>query len=706
MRVAGIAALLVVSGSVSALAVSLPVVLTDHSPANRCSASNGVLVASAADGKSAEVRVPIGGGQRSYSIELPDGGWRIAATLPDCWSVARDWSPALGGTPVSIDLFGAAEVRGTFTAAPKDRPSRMTGSVQRGADGTEPVEPLDCVLDFPSWRCSVPANVVMDVRLEPEGFAPVHYWSVVAAPGAKQELEPQPLVAGASLGGRVQSSDGHLLAGATISLSPLDPQHTGLRRAEAKSNTKGFFQFGGVAPGEHRLVARSDGLSPAVVPVVTMRPNEAVTMPRLLTLLPLATLDVALDPPVAPDGKHWTVTAWERVPLVAGATDPAVRRAATDDGRWTAKNLRADVYRLAIEDSSGSVFDDRTIDLTNGSGAILPISIHSLPVRGRLTVGDEPLQARIRFTNGGGKSLWASSDVDGYFDVPFPAPGDWQPIVYVSGTAGAKVRAKSVHLDAADRPALLEIRLPGGRLHGTVVTSEGKAVKAAVHVVADGKPLAQQVTGDDGKFDFLGLDRSSFAVSAEAKEGVTKTPATIDLHDRATIDLELTVDPYRTLRGVVVTPAGQAASGALVRLSFDGGSSWTDIDADVEGRFDYAVPGSTSDAMVLVLTHSWPAALARLRLGGDSGPVTIALGAQGGRLHVRGKGYVVARDAVVPFPLLLLPYDGTESGAWLEPGSYAICPAPTISDACRQVLLAAGARTGVDMLAPAEKGPR
>jgi hypothetical protein len=181
----------------------------------------------------------------------------------------------------------------------------------------------------------------------------------------------------------------------------------------------------------------------------------------------------------------------------------------------------------------------------------------------------------------------------------------------------------------------------------------------------------------------------------------------VDLHDNPSAELKLTVDPLRAIRGVVLTPAGQPASGALVRLSLDGGLGWSDLNADVEGRFDYAVAGETAEVLLVALTHSYPAAFTRLRLAaGTTDPFTIVLGAQGGRLHVRGKAYVIARDAVAPFFVFGLPYEGPELGAYVEPGSYSVCPQAGLSDDCRRILVGAGSNVNVDMLSPKSKEAR
>jgi hypothetical protein len=707
MRSAGLAALLLLLVTVDQAAAALHVQLTDRSPAQRCITAGGAIVATSDDAHSPAVRVATREGKRDYDVDLPsDRLWRIAAKTEGCWSATRDWTPALGPA-LPLELFAAGEVRGTFTVAGRDRPSRITGAMHAASEEAGAAESLECALDFPAWRCAVPADVPFDLRISPAGFAPILYWNVVVRAGQKNELEPQRLIAGASVNGWVRDAKGHPFSGATVTVAPLDATHEALRGGQTKSNERGFFQLAGIAPGEYRLVALADALSPAVVPVVKLRPDEALIMPRFLELMPLATLDVALDPPLAPDGKQWTLALYEQVPLVSGASAPATRRTATEDGRWTSKNLRADVYRLAVEDSSGAVFEERTIDLSKGSGAILPISIHALQVHGRLLVGDEPLQADIRFTDDGGKRIWVSTGVDGTFDAPFPAAGDWSPLVFPAGRTGPRISAKRVRVEAGDREPMLEIHLPGGRLRGTVVTASEKPAKAAVHVTADGRLVAQQLTGDEGKFDFVGLDVTTYGVSAEAMEGTTKMPAMVDLRDDPVAEVKLTVDPYRVLRGVVLTPAGQPSSGALVRLSLDRGLRWTDINADVEGRFEYSLSADSTDVMLIALTHSYPAAVARLRLGsGDPEPLTIALSGQGGRLQIRGKGYVIARDLVAPFPAFVLPYDAGERGAYLEPGSYAVCPQPGVTDDCRRILVATGSRVSVDMLTPERKEGR
>ena len=211
MRAPLLAALLLCLPAARAASADVHVQLMDRSPAHRCIASGGVIVASAGDPQTADVRVAMSDAVSSYDLGLgPDRVWHIAAKTDGCWSAARDWTPALGDN-VSIDLFAAGEVSGSFAGAPSGRPSRITGGMRAASGEGKAIEPLECSLVYPAWRCSVPADLPFDLRIDPAGFAPVHYWSVVVWPGQKNELEPQALIAGASLHGWVQDAKGRPL---------------------------------------------------------------------------------------------------------------------------------------------------------------------------------------------------------------------------------------------------------------------------------------------------------------------------------------------------------------------------------------------------------------------------------------------------------------------------------------------------------------
>jgi hypothetical protein len=649
------------------------------------------------------------------SIELDAArSWQLRAKRDGCWSTTTTWI-APGTNEIAIELFSAASLQGEFTTETGKRPDVLRAfafrTTTRPSNLPEP-EALDCLLQLPKWQCTVPAELQLDVRLHVEAFAPVYLWSITARPGERRNIGSQKLIAGASLAGWIENPDSDPVAGAVVTLAPLQAEHDSAARAIATqhrvvSNARGFFQFTGVPPGDYRLVSRASAFAPVVVPAMTVRPFAAMTWPRPLRHAHALTLNVALDPPKATDGSDWQVAVVERIPLTPGTSPVPKPLAADTSGLWTTAGLRPDMYELVVKDRSGSVVERRNIDLTTGAPAVLTVSIRAITVTGVVKVGDEPLAAAdIRFSNLDAKTVSVTSNEDGRFTTSFPASGRWTPLIYPYGRQSRmQVRAKPVEIpDQGDDS--LEIVLPGGRIRGTVVTQDGTTVKAAVHVVKDGTLAAQQTTSVDGKFDFIGLAEGAYAVSAEADAGATPHAVETRLAANDTKDLKLALEPYRTVRGVVRTPGGQPGSGAIMRISTDGGVSWSDLVVGVQGEFEYAFPGGLNEVVLVVLTNAYPAAMMRIGLGaGAQAPVVINLLPYGGELFVEpARAYVIRQNVAVPLFAFHLPNSlGVAPRVHLEAGSYMVCRDVRVDDDCRRVLIAPGTTTTVDFRARKEQ---
>lgn len=437
------------------------------------------------------------------------------------------------------------------------------------------------------------------------------------------------------------------------------------------------------------------------MPAITVRPFAAVTWPRPLRHAPSVTLNVMIDPAKSSDGSVWGVLVTERIPLTPGSPPFSVPLSADGNGLWSAAGLRPDLYELVIKDSAGSIVERSDVDLSNGSPMTLALSIHPIAVTGVLKVGDEPLAAAdVRFTDGLGKSLYVTSDEDGRFTAAFPSPGRWMPLVYPYG----RLRRTQVLALPVDVPAqadvALEIVLPGGRIRGSVVTQDGTPVKAAVHVVKDGAPVAQQITADDGKFDFIGLTEATYAITAESDDGASPRPLETRVGEDETTDVKIAIEPYRAVRGTVHTPSGQPASGAIVRISTDGGLLWTDLVVGVQGSFDYVVPGGVNDVQLVVVTYSYPAAMLRFALGNvPHAPLIINLLPLGGTLRVDpDRAYILRQNVVVPRNTFYLPSSlGLMPRAHLELGSFSVCRQPQVDGDCRRVFIAPGTSTTVSL---------
>jgi hypothetical protein len=701
--------------TVSTTAAEVRITVNDRSAGGHC-AEGLVLSGVSEEDNRTLIEVPLRPRERTTVLTLDDTrSWRVSARKDRCWSSSATWIPS-SGSELTLDLFSSATLQGKFAAT--DRSALVLHASlfrivadQSSAARWSAAEPLDCSVDLPKWQCTVPASLPIDVRLEPKGFAPVYLWNPAVQADKNLDTGTQKLVEGASLSGWVQDPDAAPLAGAAVTLSPLQPEHPEAGRVVATqhrvtSNAHGFFQFTGVSPGDYRLVSNASALSPVVVPVLTVHPSTAVTWPRPLRHAVTLTLNVTIDPVKPADGSSWRVVVMETVPLTPGSQPVSIPLSADEHALWSATGLRADRYVLVIRDSADSVVERREIDLSDGAPATLNVSIRAIAVRGVVKVGDETLAAAdLRFTNSKGKAVSVTTDENGRFTAVFPSDGRWNPLVYPYGRQRrTEVRATPVEI-SADDDAELEIVLPGGRIRGTVVTQGGAPVRAAVHVVRDGELIAQQTTSADGKFDFIGLKEAAYAVSAEADDGVAPAPTQTRLAKDQTTDLKIVIEPYRVVRGTVQTPGGQPASGAIVRSSTDGGWSWSDQVAGVRGDFEYFLPAGTSDLELVVVSYSYPTAMLRIAVGNTAQrPLSIRLLPLGGSLRVDpDRAFVIRQDVVVPLNAFYLPRSlGVVSGAHLEPGSYAVCKQQRIDDECQRVLIAPGTSTTVSFRA--EKG--
>lgn len=691
VRRIALSALFLVAGV--SVAADVRVHLNASPDAARCIAGARVFARSNA----AEVVGTITDGATT-TLTLPGGGsWTVRAVSEGCWSETAEMSPLEGD--VHLRLYASAHLRGSFLKPAGPSLHELKGAVfatpqtsERALPARESGHPIDCQLDAIDWDCEVPSGVPFDLRLDAPHFAPLFFWNVVARAGEARTLEPRALQKGSSMSGWVAGPDGKAIRDARLALLPAmhavgEQTRVGTRELTARTNERGFFQFAGVPPGEYRLVSRAENLSPIAIPIVRIGEDESLVWPRVITHLAPASVELQLDP-ATDDGRPWIVALEEHVPLTASPAAP-LRRAANADGSWRAENLRADLYRASVADTDGSVLERFEADLSRSGTTRIPVSVRRINVRGVLRFGDEPLQADVRFSNQSGRSVSAKANGLGQFDARFPSTGKWTPIVYPDGPNGPRIRARSIMIpDAeADRDTI-EIVLSGGRIRGKVLDQRGRAVKAAVHVVRDGTLSAQQITDDDGAFSFIGIDKGDYAVSAEGDAGASPERRTT-VADGETVDLKLELRALSELRGVVLTPSAAPASGAVVRISTDGCRSWSDVIADVEGRFEYSAAETGAPITVVVLTFSYPALFAQLPSSARE-PVTLRLQDRGGKLRVTRRAFVGKGSALAPLSMFFFPgsplglYDGA---AYLEPGPYTVCGGQTAEARCQQVTI-------------------
>jgi len=652
--------------------------------------ANAVLVAR--DAASGEVtRAPFSSGVATFDLPA-SRSVSVHADAAGCWSETAQISAQ--DRDVVVTLYKAAHMRSSFEPSRHKLPDQIDATVFRapvsGQRMSASGHPLTCAYDDGKWDCIVPADLPIDLRLSSDGFAPIYYWNVIARPGETRLLEPRAIVAGASFSGWVEDADRKPLAGARLLLSPAtnaagEESRAVAREISAKSGARGFFQITGIASGEYRLTSRAEGLSPVLLPVVNIGKGEAVTWPRPITHLPYAALEVQVDPPVDSEGHPWTIALEERIPLSSAA--PPLRRAAGVDGIWRAEKLRADDYRATLQDANGAVLERFDIDLSKSGKTTIPLTVHRLAVRGVLRLGDTPLSAEIHFSQSSGRTVQTKANDLGEFDAAFPASGKWTPTIYPAGPDGPRIRSKAITVpEPGSGEPTIEIVLPGGRVRGSVVNRNGANEKAAVHLVSKGVPIAQQLTSDDGRFDFIGIEEGDYVVDAEGRSGTARPKAThVDNGDTSEVKLEL--EPSATFSALVLTPDGAPASGAVVRVSTNG-DAWTMLFTDVEGRFEYTAM-ERAPLQVIVVTYSYPSLIAQLSPDAAT-PPTLVLQRHGGKLRLARGGWIGRGGALAPINMFFMtgsPLGLYEGAAYLEPGVYSVCAEHDFNGRCRAVTI-------------------
>ncbi|HYO74823.1 MAG TPA: carboxypeptidase-like regulatory domain-containing protein [Thermoanaerobaculia bacterium] len=658
--------------------------------------TRGTIVAKAQE---AHVSAPLKPGLTTYQLQLaPDRTWQIGIAVPGCWSETLTWSSGAAAAPLQLHLERAGMLNGTFQSedVPKHLQARLFPIA--GAARSEPLLEgiaTECALDWPNWQCAVPASRRLDVRLHAAGFAPLFFWDVRAGADEAAQLPVRRLEKGASVAGWVENPNGDPETNARVSLVPLEAaasgatakQRASARTSRTKTDARGFFQFTGVTSGTYQIVSEAVGVSPARTTDIRVTADDAVTWPIPIAHVPSPALVLLVEPATDTRGHAWTAEFVAHEPYFPETNEP-VRRMATATGRITADGLHAGMYEVRIRDTAGSVVEILDVDLSAGGEHTLTVNVRSIAATGKLRCGEEPLEGELTFTNLSGRSLRTKTDADGRFEIALPAAGLWQ----VELRYPLAARASMIELDPVEVPqqatTTLDLRVPGGRIKGQVMAANGAGEQAAVHVVSVGRPVAQLITSADGTFDIVGIRPGTYAVDAEGRSGMTAKPVGVTIGNDETQTLALRLEPYRRVAGVIRTPYGTPASGALVRISSDGGQSWTRTIADVKGSFDYRLPSTTDEVQLVVLTYAHPAVALRA-VPHASRPLEINLPASGGLLRVNGGSNPIVRIGGMSVPLRLFhfpePHGRYDGGAYLHPGTYAVCPDADPGAECRNV---------------------
>lgn len=614
-------------------------------------------------------------------LPLPDDAARVELQSEQCWAAAVPTDTGLA--PIRLQVWPAARLRGEVAVANGvDVPAAMQLRFESPPRTARPVPRTDtrCEVRERRWSCLVP-NAPLDVRLSADGFVPVYFWEKTPA----EPLGVVRLERGASISGWVidpaKSSTPIEVTLAPSTFPDVRDRRQGLRAQTVRASARGFFQFGGLATGElYTITARRAGRAPAHARDIIVNRAAEHALPQPLELGDLGAIELTVTPSATPGGDPWRIVVKRRVDSRGILVDAGEMKKA-GESRWRLDGLEPGEYRVSVHDAAGATYHRADADVGSGVSE-LAFQISAVPVRGRVHMGDDPLEAALKFEHDG-RRITLRSDADGRFEGSLPDEGDWTVRIDPSA-ARMRTRERKVPVkrDAESGVAELDIALPRTWVSGTVVDENGRPLQDAnVQVWRKGRYETNGISGADGTFELIALDPGPVELRALTRDAESPAvPVTLLEDDGAEVVLKAA--RRSVVRGVVVGRDGRPLAGALIR--------WYDRHVGEEttgptGEFTLRVAPGTQQLDLAVLAPGYPVRLDTIPV--QAQPVRIVLGGQRGLLRIRlpetPPWPALRRNGRTGFLLTTLlapryggpPRELTDDGfvLELEPDNYAIC---------------------------------
>lgn len=606
---------------------------------------------------------------------------RIELESEQCWAAAVPNYMELDF--VRMQVWPAVRLRGEVGVPNGVQvPSAMQVRFESTPGSARPVPrtEMTCKVRERRWTCVVP-NAPLDLRVSAEGFVPTYFWEKNPA----DALGVVRLERGASISGWVVDPLKSTVP-IEITLAPTTFQNgrdgrQGLRTQTVRANARGFFQFGGLATGEpYTITARRAGRAPAYARDVTVDRAAEHALPRPLELADLGAIEVTITPAAMADGEPWRVAVNRRVDSRGILVDAGSMKKVAE-GRWRLDGLEPGEYVVRVHDAAGATYHRADADVGAGVSE-LAFQISAVPVRGRVHMGDDPLEATLRFENDG-RRITLRADSEGLFEGSLPDEGEWtvriDPSVSRMRTRERKVPVKR---HAESGVAEVDIALPRTWVSGSVVDEQGKPLEgASVEVSRKGRYETNGITGADGTFELIALEPGPVELRAVTHDAES-APVQVTLAENDGAEIALKAVRRSMVRGMVVGRDGRAVAGALIRWL---NRQFFEETTGPTGEFTLRVAPGTLQLDVVVLAPGYPVRLDTIPV--QTQPVRIVLGGQRGvlriRLHETPPWPSLRRNGRTPFYLTMLlapryggpPRELTEDGFVFEvdPDHYAVC---------------------------------
>ncbi len=648
-----------------------------------------VLLAKSFDASREPIAVPINfePGEKDAEAVLPDGGvWVVEGRAAGYWSP----SVAVGsGQSARLVLNRTCRVSGVLESG---LPEPVSVRLEERPGGAKPptTDKLPCAVDKPgAFTCEVPAGD-WGISIRVPGRVPHYELEKTLQPGGEIGLGAIRLSSGASLAGWVTADEpGWKAAAARAYLRGLGRSEALPKSPDASVSERGFFQIGGVKPGQYQVVVVQPGYSRAVRGVEVKESLEAF-LNEPLVLGKARELSLAVVPPAGPDGEPWTVEIRDAPSAAPGAV---IGAGVAHGGKLRWRELRSGQrYWISLKTSVGEhwFFEEA------GFVADEPIVEHTVrvelePVSGKLFRGEQPLRAELVFGLRQNLRIRMESDGEGRFLGVLPSLGRWG----VRITSAENWIKRDVEVDVVRAPSgsgEVEIRLNDLALSGVLVDEAGSLVErpAYVLVLNPGGRGPEQVKSERGRFRAGGLPPGEYVLSADTPDLASDRVAVrlVEGEDPETVRLVMKKKKRLALR--VVGPEGAPIPRVSVAISPGPGSvpgvtrfRWTGED----GRLDWTevAPGETSQCLTLYGGSQYAVRILNAPVGPEE--QVIQLDGIGGTLSTNPEA--------APVDVVLF-HDGcyTTRGHFgrfrhkdfplLAPGTYTLCAVPAFrpTEAC------------------------
>lgn len=546
------------------------------------------------------------------------GPWSIRAEADSCWGPPSVWAgePEMASDTVVLELEAAGKL--DFGIKAEKIPQDLVVSFMHPGADSDAVERFEqtCTVTRGRGLCVVPARR-LDVRLVAEGYAPVFLWDLEIVPGESLRLGDIELKQGASISGWV-AVVGNADPRAEVSIwsqrvaeprSQQEEQRLALTQSTVSTDERGHFVIPSLQVGGYALSARREGFASSVVEAEIDEAGQSVALDETLTLVPRSQLSVDLDPPLDPWGQPWHLRM-TRETDETNIFENVAKGVAADRGTWTSPRMDPGQYFLSIVDSQGGTWKSQEISLLGGAESLF-WSLDTVPVRGHVTLGGEPLKAEILFGSGS-SAITFESEEDGTFRGHLPKEGIWPVRVEMlreARKARLAVDPVVIRRRSGKSYAEVELALPNTVLEGKV-TKDGRPAKALVVALRrepprrDGQDSSTKRASElsvwsdeEGVFEVLGLSPGPIEIRASDRFAESGWSSVVLVeNETALVDLELT--ERLTVRGRVVAADGPVV-GARVLVLVDG-TGPASAATDVSGEFRLKLPSHVRTATVVV----------------------------------------------------------------------------------------------------------